>query len=64
MVNPDKFQAMIISCDKKNKRNLNINNSIFSSVSVTLLGIEINKFNFSNVSTICKNASRQLNAIN
>ena len=32
MVNPDKFQAMIISCDKKNKRNLNINNSIFSSV--------------------------------
>ena len=30
-VNPDKFQAMIMSCDKKeNKYDLNINNSIMS----------------------------------
>ena len=49
IVNPDKFQAMIISCDKKeNKHDININNSIISSVdSVTLLRIEIdNKLNF------------------
>ena len=56
-----------MSCDKKeNKHDLNINNSIISSVdSVTLLGIEIdNKLNFEeHVSTICKKASRQLNAI-
>ena len=43
IVNLDKFQAMITSYDKKqNKHDLNINNSISSSVdSVTLLGIEI-----------------------
>ena len=56
-----------MNCDKKeNKHDLNINNSIISSVdSVTLLGIEIdNKLNFEeHVSTICKKASRQLNAI-
>ena len=50
IVNPNKFQAMIMSCDKKeNKYDLNINNSIIiSSVdSATLLGIEIdNKLNF------------------
>ena len=67
MVNPDKFQAMIMGCDKKeNKHDLYINNSIISSVdSVTLLGIEMNnKLNFEkHVSAICKKASRQLNAI-
>ena len=57
VVNPDKSQAMIMSCDKKeNKYDLNINNSIIiSSVdSVTLSGIEIdNKLNFEKyVSTI------------
>ena len=43
IANPDKFQSMIMSSDeKKNKYNLNINNSINSSVdSVTLLGIKI-----------------------
>ena len=43
IVNSDKFQAMIVSCNnKENKHDLNINNSIISSVdSVTLLGIEI-----------------------
>ena len=58
IVNPDKFQAMIISCDKKeNKYDLNINNSIISSAdSVTILAIEIdNKVNFEkHVSAICK----------
>ena len=48
-INRDKFQVMILSCDKKeNKHDLNINNSIISSVdSVTLLSMEIdNKLNF------------------
>ena len=67
IVNPDKFQAMILSSDKKDKKfQLNINNSTISSEdSVTLLGIEIdNKLNFKNhVSTICKKANRQRNAI-
>ena len=67
IVNPDKFQAMILRPDKKeNKFHLNINDSIISAEdSVTLLGIEIDsKLNFKNhVSTICRKASRQLNAI-
>ena len=67
VVNPDKFQAMIISCDKKeNKYDLNINNSIISSAdSVTILAIEIdNKVNFEkHVSAICKKASWQLHPI-
>ena len=67
IVNPVKFQAMILSSDKKDKKfQLNINNSTISSEdSVTLLGIEIdNKSNFKNHdSTICKKANRQLNAI-
>ena len=51
IVNPEKLQAMILSCDKKkeNKYDLNINNPIIiSSVdTVKLLGIEIdNKLNF------------------
>ena len=67
IVNPDKFQAMIISYDKKeNKHDLNINIPIISSVDfVILLGTEIdNKLNFEkHASNICKKASRQLNAI-
>ena len=49
IVNPDKFQAMIMRRDKKEKKHyLNLNNSVISSVdSVTFLGIEIdNKLNF------------------
>ena len=67
IVNPDKFQAMILSSDKKDKKfQLNINDSTISSEdSITLLGIEIdNKLNFKNhISIICKKANRQLNAI-
>ena len=67
IVNPDKFQAMILSFDKKEKKyDLNINNSIISSEkSVTLLGIETdNKLNFDKqVSNICRKANNQLNAI-
>ena len=67
IVNLDKFQAMILSFDKKEKKyDLNINNSIISSEkSVTLLGIEIdNKLNFDKqVSNICRKANNRLNAI-
>ena len=52
IANPNKFQAVIMSCDKKeNKYDLNRNNSIISSVdSVTILGIEIEKkLNFDNM---------------
>ena len=68
IVNPDKFPAMIMSWDEKeSKYDLNINNSIISSVdSVTDLGTtEIdNKLNFEkHVSTIFKKASWQLNEI-
>ena len=58
IVNPDKFQAMVMSCDLKKRKQtwLIINNSIIiSSVdSVTLLCIEIdNKLNIEkHVSTI------------
>ena len=67
IVNPDKFQTMILSFDKKEKKyDLNINNSIISSEkSVTLLGIEMsNGLNFDKqVSDICRKANNQLNAI-
>ena len=68
VANPKKFQAIIIN--RQNRSNhkccLNINNTeIKSKESVELLGIEIvNKLNFEkHVSTICKSANNQLNAI-
>lgn len=60
------FQAMIMSCEKKNKYDLYINNSIILSVgSVTLSHIEIyNKSNFkSYVSITFRKAGKQLNPI-
>ena len=68
IVNPKKFQAIIINKQNKSNHNcyLTINNvQIKSKETVTLLGIEIdNKFNFEkHVSTICKKANNQLNAI-
>ena len=68
IVNPKKFQAIIINRQNRSNRNscLTINNvEIKSKESVTLLGIEIdNKLNFEkHVSTICKKANNQLNAI-
>ena len=56
------FQAMIMSCEKKNKYDLYINNSIILSVgSVTLSHIEIyNKSNFkSYVSITFRKAGKQ-----
>ena len=67
-VNPKRFQESIIN--RQNRSNhqccLNINNAeIKSKESVALLGMEIdNKLNFEkHVSTICKSANNQLNAI-
>ena len=67
IVNPAKFQSMILSSKKGlSKSVLNINGmELTKESSVKLLGIEIdNKLNFEkHISNICKKASSQLNAI-
>ena len=68
IVNPDKFQEIIIKKNSKMKDSypLNINDQKISSENcVQLLGIEIdNKLCFEqHISTLCKKASNQLNAI-
>ena len=67
IVNPDKFQSMIISSKKDlSKSVLNINGvELAMELSVKLLGIEIdNKLNFEkHIPNICQKASNQLNAI-
>ena len=68
IVNPDKFQAIIIkkNCRMKDSYALNINNQTINSENcVKLLGIEIdNTLSFNkHISTLCKKASNQLNAI-
>ena len=68
IVNPDKFQMMIIGGNKKmDTVKIKINDvEIKSESSVTLLGVEVDKeLNFNNhISTICKKAGNKLNAIN
>ena len=68
IVNPDKFQEIIIKKNSKMKDSypLNISDQKISSENcVKLLGIEIdNKLCFKqHISTLCKKASNQLNAI-
>ena len=68
IVNPDKFQATVVkkNCRMKNSYALNINNQTINSENcVKLLGIEIdNTLSFNkHISTLCKKASNQLNAI-
>ena len=61
VVNPDKFQAIIIkkNCRMKDSYALNINNQTINSENcVKLLGIV-----FKHISTLCKKASNQLNTI-
>ena len=68
IVNPDKFQAIIIkrNSNMEDQYTLNIDgNQVNSEKSVKLLGISIdNKLSFEeHVSSLCKKASNQLNAI-
>ena len=67
IVNPDKFQTMIITSNKEqNNTPVKINGvDITPESSVKLLGIEIDKkLNFKkHISTLCNKASNQLNAI-
>ena len=67
IVNPDKFQSMIISSKKDlSKSVLNINCvelTMESSVKLLVIKLE-NKLNFEkHISNICKKASNQLNTI-
>ena len=68
IVNPDKFQAIVINknCRKKDSYALNINNKTINSENcVKLLGIEIDNTLYFNKhsSTCCKKASNQSNSI-
>ena len=68
IVNPKKFQTIIIKRQNKSNPNycLTINNvEIKSKKSVTLLGIEIDNILKieKQVSTVCKKVNNQLNAI-
>ena len=68
IVNPDKFQAMLL--EKRNENNqlcLKINNQTIKTTNcVKLLGINIgSKLNIdSHIFDLCKNTSMQLNALN
>ena len=67
IINPDKFQAIILDKKKSNLTNipLTIDNQTIKSVpSVELLGIHLdNKLNFNlHISNICRSAANQLNA--
>ena len=68
MVNPNKFQAILMNKSKSThvKETVNIGNEKIESLSaVTLSGIEIDdKFNFNNhINTICRLAANQLNTL-
>ena len=68
IVNPDKFQATVVTknCRMKDSYSLNINEQTINSEDcVKLLGIEIdNTLSFEkHISNLCKKASNQLNAI-
>ena len=68
IVNPDKFQAIVVKRNNKMKDSysLNINQEVINSEnSVKLLEVEIdNKLSFEkDISTLVKKASNQLNAI-
>ena len=68
IVNPDKFQVVIIYKKKGDHTNENVvidNKQIKTVSSVELLGIQLDdKFNCSpHMSNICKSAANQLNAL-
>ena len=67
IVNPEKFQAIII--DRKNQKNnpqkLTIDEKVITSETVTLLGLEVDsKLNFDeHISKLCNKSAGQLNAL-
>ena len=68
VINPDKFQAIILDKKKSNLTNIpwTIDNQTVKSVpSVELLGIHLDdKLNFNlHISNICRSAANQLNAL-
>ena len=68
IINPDKFQAIILDKKKSNLTNipLTIDNQTIKSVpSVELLGVHLDdKLNFNlHISNICRSAANQLNAL-
>ena len=68
IINPDKFQAVILDKEKSNLTNvpLTIDNQTIKRVpSVELLGIHLDdKLNFNlHISNICRSAAKQLNAL-
>ena len=68
IINPDKFQAIILDKKKYNLTNipLTIDNQTIKSVpSVELLGVHLyDKLNFNlHISNICRSAANQLNAL-
>ena len=68
IVNPDKFQAIVLNKKRSDLTNTNfqVDNQVIKSVSsVQLLGIQIDdKLNFNlHISKICKSAANQLNAL-
>ena len=68
MINPNKFQAILLNKSKSThvKETMNIGNEKIESLSaIKLLGIEIDdKLNFNNhINTICRSAANQLNAL-
>ena len=66
IINPDKFQAIILDKEKSNLANIRLtidNQTIKSVPSVKLLGIHLDdNFNL-HISSICKSAATQLNAL-
>ena len=67
IVNPDKFQVIIIDKKKGDHTNENVvidNKQIKTIPSAELLGIQLDDMNFSpHISNICKSAENQLNVL-
>ena len=68
VINPDKFQAIILDKKKSNLTNISLtidNQTIKSVASVELLGINLDdKLNFNlHISNICMSVANQLNAL-
>ena len=65
IVNPNKFQSIVLNKKRSNLVNTNFNQVIKTVSSVEFLGIQIDdKLNFNlHISKICKSAANQLNAL-